>query len=64
MVNDDGVPPVKVVYHCKAVPAATRLLTVFPLLKVCEDADGADVTFTVTDTAVLPLSIEFTVCDT
>ena len=64
MVNDNAVPPVKVVYHCKAVPAATRLVTVAPLLKVCEDADGADVTLTVTDTAVLALSIEFTVCDT
>ena len=64
MVKDNAVPPVKVVYHCKAVPAATRLVTVAPLLNVCEDAAGADVTFTVTDVAVLALSIELTVCDT
>ena len=64
MVNDNAVPPVKVVYHCNAVPDGTKLTTVAPPLKVCEDADGAEVVFTVTDTAVLALSIEFTVCDT
>ena len=64
VVNDNAIPPVEVVYHCNAVPAATRLVTVAPLLKVCEDADGAEVVFTVTDTAVLALSIELTVCDT
>ena len=64
MVNDNAVPPVDVVYHCNAVPPATRLVTVAPLLKVCEDADGAAVVVTVTATGVLALSIEFTVCDT
>ena len=64
MVNDNAVPPVEVVYHCNAVPPATRLVTVAPLLKICEDAAGAAVVVTVTDTVLLALSIEFTVCDT
>ena len=64
MVNDNAVPPVEVVYHCNAVPVATKLEIVAPLLNVCEDADGAAVVVTVTATGVLALSIEFTVCDT
>ena len=64
MVNDNAVPPVEVVYHCNAVPPASRLVTVAPLLKVCEDAAGAAVVLTVTAMAVLGPSHEFSVCDT
>ena len=64
VVEDKVLPPAETLYHFKAVPVATKLETVAELQKVCEDADGAEVVFTVTDTAVLALSIEFTVCDT
>ena len=64
MINDNAIPPVEVVYHCKAVPAANRLLTVAPLLKVWEDANGAAVVVIVTTTDVRGPSHEFSVCDT
>ena len=58
------MPPVAAVYHCKAVPVATKLATVAELLKVCATAVGATVLFIVTETLALELSQEFNVCDT
>ncbi len=64
MVNANAVPPVAKLYHCKAVPVATKLETVAELLKVCAEAVGAGVEFIVTETKVLELSHEFNVCET
>ena len=64
VVETNAVPPVTTLYHFSEVPVATRLATVAEVQNVCAKAVGAEVTFTVTDTAVLALSIEFTVCDT
>ena len=52
-------------YHCNDVPMATKLAIVAELQKVCPDAVGAPgAVFIVTETNVLKLSQEFTVCDT
>ncbi len=60
----NGEPPVDAVYHCMAVPVATRLATVgeVALQKVCALAAGAaGVVLTVTVTEVLALSHPVTV---
>ncbi len=64
MVGAKAVPPVADVYHCRAVPVATRLATVAAFAKVCADAVGATVVFMVTATKVLGPSQEFKVCET
>ena len=55
------MPPVETLYHCKAVPVATKLETVAELQNVCATAVGATVVFIVTATVVLELSRVFTV---
>ena len=57
----NAVPPVAALYHFKPVPEADKLATVAELQNTCVDAVGAVVTFTVTATVVLSLSIELTV---
>ena len=64
VVDTSAVPPVATVYHCNALPVATKLATVAELLNVCDDAVGEAVVFIVIATVVLVLSIEFIVCDT
>ena len=41
-VGTKAVPPVATVYHCKAVPIATKFATVAELQKVCADAVGGE----------------------
>ena len=64
-VEARAVPPVTTLYHFKAVPVATKLVTVAEVQNVCAAAVGAAIVLLiVTDTDVLELSHEFKVCDT
>ena len=58
------MPPVETLYHCNAVPVATKLETEAELQNVCATDVGATVVFIVTATVVLELSRVFTVCET
>ena len=51
------MPPVDVVYHCGAVPVATKLATVAPEQNVCTEAVGAAVVFTVTNCVIPPVIV-------
>ena len=61
VVDAKAVPPVATVYHLNAVPDATKFATVGELQNDCDKAVGIGVMFTITETVVLALSIEFTV---
>ena len=62
----NALPPDVATYHFNAVPVAVRFATVLMLQTVKElEPDGAAVAeATVTATAVLVLSQEFSVCET
>ena len=65
VVDAKAVPPVATLYHCSAVPVATKLETVAEVQNVCAAAVGVPgAVLIVTDTDVLELSHEFRVCET
>ena len=66
MSTVNSLPPDEARYHFNAVPVAVRFATVLMLqtAKVFEPVGAAVAELTVTATAVLVLSQEFSVCET